>query len=171
MIVKAGRRARFFLLWILIGGAIAAVGWLIERPGTEINGQARVVDGDSLTIGQTEIRLYGIDAVELYQTCDRGGRPWNCGAEAAQSLRNATAGREVRCVARERDRFNRVVALCRAGGLDLAAAMVRGGYAVAFGAYEADEREARDARRGIWASNFDKPAVWRARHPRRERPP
>ena len=45
--------------------------------------------------------------------------------------------------------------------------MIRGGFAVAYGAYEADEREARDARRGIWASDFETPSAWRAKHPRR----
>lgn len=163
------RRARFFLLWIVIAGAIAAVAWFRDRPGAEIVGRARVVDGDSIFVGATEIRLYGIDAPELYQTCTRNGRPWNCGADAAQALRNAIAGREVSCRPRERDRYGRTVATCRVGGLDLAAAMIKGGYAVAYGAYEADEREARDARRGIWSSSFDMPSAWRARHPRRDR--
>jgi endonuclease YncB( thermonuclease family) len=76
------------------------------------------------------------------------------------------ASRQIACQTRERDRYARTVALCRAGELDLSAAMVRGGYAVAYGAYEADEREAREARRGIWAGEFDRPATWRAQHPR-----
>ena len=168
MIATFARRTRFILLWMAIAGAIAAFAWFMEQRGEAISGNARVVDGDSLVIGGTDIRLYGIDAVELYQSCDRGGQPWACGREAAQALRRMVAGREVACRARDRDRYNRVVAVCHAGGVDLAAAMIKGGLAVSYGAYQADEREARDARRGIWSSKFDPPGVWRARNPRRE---
>lgn len=163
------RRARFFLLCVLLAGLVAATAWHIDRARPRLGGSVRVIDGDSLVVGGTEIRLFGIDAPELRQTCTRAGRAWNCGSEAMQALRRMTAGREVSCQARERDRFDRVVATCRAGELDLAAAMVRGGYATAYGAYDADEREARDARRGLWAGEFDRPAAWRARHPRSAR--
>lgn len=169
MAARIIRRAQHALLWMGIAAGVAVVGWYVDRSSDAIVGPARVVDGDSLYVGTVEIRLYGIDAVELYQTCERDDRTWNCGMAATQALRDATAGREVTCRPRERDRFGRTVALCRAGGVDLAAAMVRGGFAVAYGAYEADEREARDARRGIWASRFDRPVEWRARNPRRER--
>ena len=59
---------------------LAALFWLngcersAEPPAGQTVGTATVIDGDSLTIGQTEIRLWGIDAVELYQTCQRGGK-------------------------------------------------------------------------------------------------
>jgi endonuclease YncB( thermonuclease family) len=163
------RRVRHVFLWMGIVAAIAVAGWYFEQQGEAVVGPARVKDGDSLLVGGVEIRLYGMDAVEHYQTCEREGRPWNCGVAATQALRTIVAGREVSCRPRERDRFGRTVAVCSADGVDLGAAMVRGGYAVAYGAYQADEREARGARRGIWSSRFDRPADWRARNPRKER--
>lgn len=166
MIYAMTRRARFFLLCVLAIGALMAIGWFMERQAMTILGSTRVVDGDSLYVGGTEIRIYGIDAPELAQTCQRAGQPWTCGAEAARALRTAAAGREITCRPRDRDRYGRIVAVCHAGGLDLGAAMVKGGLAIALGAYQADEREARDARRGIWSSSFDRPAAWRAQHPR-----
>jgi endonuclease YncB( thermonuclease family) len=75
-------------------------------------------------------------------------------------------GRTVACRAREQDRYGRTVAVCSVGGLELNAAMVAAGQAVAYGAYEAEERTAREARRGIWSSRFESPAAWRAKHPR-----
>lgn len=161
-----GKGARFLLLCLGLGAAVAGTGWFADRFGNVIAGPARVIDGDSLVVDGVEIRLEGIDAVELHQTCTRAGRPWQCGIEAAQALRNAVAGRDVACRPRERDRYGRTVAACQAGGLDLGAAMVKGGFAVSYGGYQADEREARDARRGVWASSFEQPAAWRARHPR-----
>ncbi|MFO0990282.1 MAG: thermonuclease family protein [Alphaproteobacteria bacterium] len=160
------RRARFFLICVLFAGLVAAAAWYVDRGGASLGGSARVIDGDSLMVAGSEIRLFGIDAPELRQTCTRAGRTWSCGAEAAQALRRMVAGRELVCHPRERDRYDRTIATCRAGELDVSAAMVRGGYAVAYGAYETDEREAREARRGLWAGEFDMPAAWRARHPR-----
>lgn len=149
--------------------AIAVGGWLFERPAAEIAGAVRVIDGDSIVVGGVEIRIYGIDAPEYRQTCMRAGRPWMCGIAATAAMRALVAGRPVRCRAREQDRYGRTVAICYAAGVDLGAAMVKGGYAVAYGSYEVDERDARDARRGIWASSFEMPAAWRARHRRPHR--
>lgn len=161
------RRTRFFLICVLLAGLVAATAWYAERGSPSLSGSVRVIDGDSLVLDGTDIRLFGIDAPELRQTCSRAGRVWTCGMDAAQTLRRMVSGRDVTCHAREHDRYGRTVAVCRAGELDLSAAMVRGGFAVAYGAYEADEREARAARRGIWSAEFDPPSVWRARHPRR----
>jgi endonuclease YncB( thermonuclease family) len=56
------------------------------------------------------------------------------------------------------------VVSCAVEGRDLGAAMVAGGHAVAYGAYEQEERAARNAGRGIWSSRFEPPAAWRAKH-------
>jgi endonuclease YncB( thermonuclease family) len=50
-------------------------------------GQASVVDGDTLEIRGTQIRLWGIDAPESTQLC-RGedGLQYRCGAKAANDL-------------------------------------------------------------------------------------
>jgi endonuclease YncB( thermonuclease family) len=111
-----------------------------------------------------EIRLYGIDAPEYRQYCFRRGRPWACGVEATRTLRALIASRPVACRAREEDRYRRTVATCSVEGADLGAAMVAGGHAVAYGAYQLEERAARNAGRGIWSSRFERPADWRAKH-------
>jgi endonuclease YncB( thermonuclease family) len=49
---------------------------------TMVEGRARVVDGDTLEVGGRKVRLFGIDAPELDQTCDAEGQLWACGAEA-----------------------------------------------------------------------------------------
>jgi endonuclease YncB( thermonuclease family) len=47
--------------------------------------------------------------------------------------------------------------------------MVREGFAVDYmrGGYKAAEAEARAAKRGIWAGEFDRPQDYRRQHPRR----
>jgi endonuclease YncB( thermonuclease family) len=72
------------------------------------------------------------------------------------------SGRAVACRSRE----GRTVATCSVDGRDLGAAMVAGGHAVAYGAYQLEEWAARNAGHGIWSSRFERPADWRAKHPR-----
>ena len=136
-------------------------------------GPASVIDGDSLRVGTTEVRLHGIDAPEYRQSCIRGGA-WACGEEAARTLHRLVQGKEVVCQARDRDVYGRTVAQCTVDGEDVAELMVTYGYAVALPdgaeAYIAREARTRRLRIGIWGSQFEMPAAWRAAHPGTEQP-
>lgn len=154
---------------LVVVAMLATLAWWAEWYPPGISGAVRVIDGDSLVVEGVEIRLFGIDAPEARQSCVRDGKAWPCGREATRRLRAMIAGRAVACRAREEDRYGRAVATCEAGADDLGAMIVRSGFAVAYGAYEAEERSARDHKRGIWDSTFETPAVWRARHPRPHR--
>ncbi len=162
------RRPRDFNLAVglLLVTALAYLGWILNRSEPEIAGTARAIDGDSLVVNGIEVRLFGIDAPEARQMCQRGGEPWACGVEAAQALRSAISGKTVVCRPKDVDRYGRKVAVCSVSGVDIAAKLVTSGYALAFGAYNDLERRARTERRGLWSSNFERPAAWRARHPR-----
>ena len=41
------------------------------RPPGPLTGDVRVIDGDTIAVGETRIRLEGIDAPETAQTCQR----------------------------------------------------------------------------------------------------
>lgn len=130
------------------------------------SGIARVTDGDSLVLGDVSIRLHGIDAPEIGQTCtDAKGKDWACGRWARDELRQIVSGKAVTCKLRDIDRFGRQIATCRLGGQDIAALMAERGAAVAFTRFSDDylpqERQARHARRGIWAGKFHSPEDWR----------
>jgi hypothetical protein len=65
---------------------IALVALAIAAPAlaAEITGPARVIDGDTLDLAGTRIRLWGIDAPETRQTCEVGtGRLTNAGGPRA----------------------------------------------------------------------------------------
>jgi endonuclease YncB( thermonuclease family) len=156
-------------LALSIGILVAAGGLLAVlrmAPETDLTGTAVAMDGDSLRIAGEEIRLLGIDAPELQQTCNVSGRSTSCGRESLSALRLLLAGGLATCVGSERDRYGRLLARCRVRGIDVGAALVRDGRAVAFGAYEAEEAEARSRYAGLWAGEFERPRDWRARHPR-----
>lgn len=154
---------RWGALLSALGVAAALVQWLPER---EAIGTGFAIDGDSLRIGDRELRLKGIDAPEYRQTCQSGAGEVACGRDARRALAALLERSALRCRLLGRDRYRRELAVCRVGDVDVNAAMVRDGHAVAFGDYEAEEREARAARRGVWALTFEKPSVWREKHPR-----
>ena len=133
--------------------------------GSEITGRARIVDGDTLEVRGRRIRLHGIDAPEAAQSCRSKGRRWPCGREATQALSRRIASRTVTCEERDRDRYGRIVALCRAGDEDVNAWMVTRGWAFAYRrysiAYVAHELAARAANRGIWRGDVVAPWEWR----------
>lgn len=143
--------------------------------GQVMFGTARAVDGDTLALGETYVRLHGIDAVEALQACQRGGEVWNCGAEAESFLANLVQTGTVQCRQRDQDSYGRVVATCSVGGRDLSEQIVRAGYAVALtqfsDAYVTHEAEARARGVGIWASEFQSPADYRAANPQAMLPP
>ncbi|WP_133770937.1 thermonuclease family protein [Enterovirga rhinocerotis] len=132
--------------------------------GERLEGSPVVIDGDTLLVAGRRIRLKGMDAPELRQTCERDRARYPCGEEARMALRALISGRPVACLGGSRDRFERLLATCSVGDIDLGAEMVRRGLAVAYGAYDAEERAAREARVGLWAGTFERPADWRRRH-------
>jgi endonuclease YncB( thermonuclease family) len=131
-----------------------------------LTGPVDVIDGDSLRVDGVELRLEGIDAPEYRQTCRRGDRAEPCGRQARDALVALVGHARPICAVASHDRFGRGLARCRVGDLDVNRAMVERGQAVAFGDYEAEEAAARAAGRGIWATRFERPADWRAGHPR-----
>ena len=147
--------------------AAALMLWtLAALPAVAQTGPAYVIDGDTIDVAGTRIRLWGMDAPESGQMCGRLGAIYACGQEATAHLRALMAGAEVACQPRVKDRYSRAVAVCRVGLVDVGAAMVRDGWAFAFVRYSADyiaeEQEARLAARGMWAGTFTFPWEWRA---------
>lgn len=135
-----------------------------------VSGPATVVDGDTLDLTGVRVRLFGVDAVELNQTCERGGEAWRCGEDARAQLGALVAGLTVTCQPRDTDVYGRMVAVCEADGTDLSQAMAWSGYAVALTqfseAYVPSVAAAQAQKAGIWDSRFVTPGEWRAVHPR-----
>src|ERR1700712_1375977 len=98
-----------------------------------IVGRGSVIDGDTLDVRGTRIRLHGIDAPESAQLCkDAAGKDYRCGQSAALVLSDHIGKRLVTCDPRDTERYGRVVAVCRADAEDLNAWMIRRGYAIAY---------------------------------------
>lgn len=147
--------------WFVISAPVAAeiTG---KRPG--------VIDGDTIDFTGLPIRLHGIDAPELAQTCSLAGEDWNCGLEARWAAIYRISNNWVTCLERGRSSDGVLLAVCYLGGVggpDLAEWMVAQGWALATPSeapsYIDEESGARAARRGLWRGDFLPPWEWRAR--------
>ncbi|HEV7268848.1 MAG TPA: thermonuclease family protein [Falsiroseomonas sp.] len=138
-----------------------------EQDWSALAAEVRVVDGDTLRLGDRTVRLAGVDAPDRSEDCaDAAGRWFDCGAAAAEALSRLVNGRSVVCLVAGRDRFGRGLGVCRAGGAELNAGLVASGWALADDAETplmGLEAEARRATRGLWAGGFARPEAWRSR--------
>jgi endonuclease YncB( thermonuclease family) len=153
---------RSFILGVLAAAAFIDVPAAAQLP---VVGVASVIDGDTLEIHSKRIRLHGIDAPESGQSCEKDGKQYRCGQQAALALSDKIGRATIRCEQRDIDRYKRIVAVCRLGVVDLNAWMVREGWAIAYRQYSRDyvddESAARTAKVGIWAGHFIEPSRWR----------
>ncbi len=137
--------------------------WVSDAP--KLIGIPKVTDGDTIKLGKTRIRLFGIDAPEMKQECTLDGQIQNCGIKARNALLKVIGEKEVRCEEIDRDRYGRVVAECFADSINLNAYMVREGWALAYikysKAYKKEESIARSERIGLWSGIFTPPWDWR----------
>ncbi|MDH2329172.1 thermonuclease family protein [Cereibacter sp. SYSU M97828] len=136
--------------------AITFVQDLTRATGPSQSGTVSVIDGDTIDLHGTRIRLHGIDAPESRQTCTLpSGRDWRCGQEAALALSDRIGRASVECVEKDTDRYGRMVAVCYLGRENLNAWMVSEGWAVAYRQYSTDyvgaEAQARAGKAGIWS--------------------
>jgi micrococcal nuclease len=103
---------------------------------TGLRGPTRIIDGDTIIIGGTHIRLQGLDAEELSMTN---------GPKAKAVMADIISDREVKCRPDGTRSYNRVVASCfLPDGTDISRELVRRGWALdcahySGGRYRADE--------------------------------
>ena len=139
-----------------------------EQDWSALAAEVRVVDGETLRLGDRTVRLTRVEAPERGQACsDAAGRGFDCGAAAAAALSRLVNGRSVICLVSGRDRFGRGLGQCAAGGVDLNAGLVRSGWALAqddAASLTELEADARHSARGLWAGGFTRPETWRRRN-------
>ncbi|QDC11653.1 hypothetical protein FHY55_15510 [Oceanicola sp. D3] len=118
------------------------------RPRGEIRGPAWVIDGDSIVIAKTQIRLFGIDAPEL-------NHPY--GQKAKWALVKLCKGKLIRAEITDIDHHGRTVAKCALpDGRDLSEEMVKIGMAIdwpKFSGGKYQSFEPPDVRKKLWLAD------------------
>lgn len=132
----------------------------------ELQGKVvKVIDGDTIRVldsakQEHKIRLYGIDAPEKKQAF---------GNKAREYLASLIAGKEVKVLVKDKDRYQRNIGLVELNGMDINKEMVKNGYAHAYTEYSEDyvseEADARAFKLGLWSEdNVIKPSEFRKAH-------
>jgi endonuclease YncB( thermonuclease family) len=159
---------RRVLDWTLTLAFFAALVFVILKLDTftaqSHQGVPYVIDGDTIVLNGTKIRLEGIDAPEMRQTCVALGKTYQCGAEARANLRNLIGKASLTCAGSRLDKYGRFLGVCTAQAKDINRKMVADGWAVSYGSYLGEEVAAKAAKRGIWRGTFDRPQDWRQAH-------
>ncbi len=136
-------------------------------------GIASVIDGDSLRVGEKEVRLFGIDAPEYLQTCfDEKNTEYFCGKTSHIFLLKLVHKKEVECFYSTKDRYNRFLAKCFVNKVSINEEIIKNGMAVIYDFNESEESieklelEAKKQKIGIWRGAFQLPKEYRKSHKR-----
>lgn len=161
-VARSGGLARDGFMTFAFLALLGLFAWKLNKPVETLSFERfSVIDGDSLASGEQRFRLRGIDAPELRQQCRREGLSWDCGVAARAALGQLLPGGRAECRGGQRDRYDRLLVTCVAGGLEVNREMVRRGMAVSYGEYQADEAAAKAAKVGLWAGSFERPRDYR----------
>ena len=135
----------------------------------DVTGVPKIREGDQIQIGNSRIRLGGIDAPSVDQLClNNTGERWTCGVAARDELIKHADNKTWTCHVIQTDRRGRQVARCEVEGEDIQKWLVKNGWALSYVRfshdYDDDEKAAREAKAGMWQGAFIAPWDWRVRN-------
>ena len=148
---------------------------LLNSAEKTIFGDANVIDGDTIKINKKKIRLFGIDAPEKKQICQKiylsfiifnFQKDYRCGEESSLALLKKLQGKKVKCILENnKDKYKRYIGTCYIQKQDINGWLVKNGYAVAYRKYSKryvlKEQYAKKNKLGLWRGNFLEPEKWR----------
>jgi len=153
----------------ILSAAIVALA-ATSAAASGLRGMPTVIDGDTISLAGRTLRLHGIDAPELGQSCTIEGRAYDCGVISRSALMDLTAGTPVACEILTQAKVSDTdpkgeVVRCTAGGYDLSEGMAYTGWALAdrsaTARYTQLEESAQAKKRGMWKGAFVTPWDWR----------
>src|SRR5438046_4923805 len=107
----------------------------------DITGVPKIREADQIVIGNSRIRLGGVDAPSVDQLClNNSGERWTCGVAARDELIKHADNKTWICHVRQAtpDRRGRVIARCEVDGEDIQKWMVRNGWALSYARFSHD---------------------------------
>ena len=160
---KSFANALIIVSFALIAILVANSNFVNLKSFNTIEGKVvKVIDGDTIDIldsnkNSHRIRFHGIDAPEKKQAY---------GNKSREFLASLIAGKQVKVLVKDKDRYQRIVGVIKLEGEDINKNMVVNGYAWAYEEYSKDyvseQGFAREFKLGLWADkNPIKPSEFR----------
>lgn len=177
----AGSTATLAVVAIGLGGQVKPQTYIGRVTERTMGGEDSVYDGDTFTLGEVSLRLWGVDAPELHQRCRQPDGGWEeCGETARIQLRSLITNELVQCDrtpslnSGRTETFGRPLVKCRViGGIgDISGEMIRLGYAIPYennAEYGYHDEAGEGAGQNLMASCSLQPDVWRSRDGRSAR--
>jgi len=148
------------------------------HPANFIAGFVQVIDADTIKISNYKIRLYGIDAPEKKQICQRPyfsfgffslNENYFCGELATNKLTEFLSDALITCqVEDKKDYFGRFLGVCYKNKTNINQWLVENGHAVAYIKYSKNyvkfEETAKENKVGLWSGKFLMPWEWRKKN-------
>lgn len=130
-----------------------------------ITGISRIIGGDTLALNGRAVKLFGVAAPDISQTCaDASGRGYKCGHQAISWLSGWLADNEIKCYILNEDERGVLTGVCMLGPYDIGAALINAGWAVAdvrqTQIYLPYQNQALSNKRGLWQGEFYMPWDW-----------
>ena len=135
---------------------------------TSIN-NIKIIDGDTIKIGNYKIRLHGIDTPEMKQKCKNSlGVDYFCGEVAKNKLVELISRNNIKCKIHYKDKYKRLIGTCYMDKININDFLVREGWAVAYIKYSSiyidSQKQAEKNIKGLWAGYFILPWEWRLKN-------
>lgn len=135
--------------------------------GKSVTGRvSKVLNGRAFVFEGQNVQLYGIDTPDLDQHCtSSNGMSYACGEQSFVELNALLAQKNVTCTLSFIKQEGRQLATCYVDDMDVAALMVRDGWAIAdkgqSDKYVEEEKSAYLRHMGMWNGRFQEPQKWR----------
>jgi len=151
------------IIYLSVLLSLAPFNWAVAET---LTGTATAINGNHLKIGGVTVKLLGIDAPDLGQTCmTRKKKTKFCGQLARQYLAHMLENRQVKCMGDQRSSDRVLAATCIIGPFRVNEQMVMNGWAMADPnngeLYKRAELFAQIRKEGMWRGTFQKPWEWR----------
>ena len=128
-----------------------------------LQGRPHIIDGDTVILQGRKVRLAGVDAPELDQSCNG----WPAGEVARDYVVQLASSASMNCRPTGKHSYDRIVASCTVAGVDIALGLVSRGLAANASIYPPDysaaEAGARQRKLGIWKYGCRVPWLHRRR--------
>ena len=142
--------------WFVLATILAI--WPSERLTAEdVRGYASVQCGSEILIGKRIIRLFGMRAPKVDDTCQIESAKMKCGVVAWSQLIQLADGWHLSCYIELKAKSGNIYATCYSGERNINEGMVRTGWAKSLRKqtrrYVVDEEDAKGSKRGLWAKS------------------